>query len=97
MAAAPEVTEPHVLREYAVVADGERGAVVGPRGEIAWPCVPHWHDDPVFAALLGGTSHFTVRPVAPCVWGGAYDDDTMIVRAIWGARRRRGPRLADVP
>lgn len=26
-----------------------------------------------------------------------FDDDTVIVRAIWGARRRRGPRLADAP
>jgi plasmid stabilization system protein ParE len=26
-----------------------------------------------------------------------FDDDTVIVRALWGARRRRGPRLADEP
>lgn len=26
-----------------------------------------------------------------------FDDDTVIVRAVWGARRRRGPRLADAP
>jgi hypothetical protein len=25
------------------------------------------------------------------------DDDTVIVRGLWGARRRRGPRLADEP
>jgi alpha,alpha-trehalase len=83
VAAAPEVTEPHVLREYALVGDGERGAVVGPHGDIAWLCVPHWHDDPVFAALIGGTSHYTVRPDPPCVWGGAYEDDTMIWRSRW--------------
>ena len=26
-----------------------------------------------------------------------FDDDTVIVQAVWGARRRRGPRLADAP
>ena len=26
-----------------------------------------------------------------------FDDDTVIVRAVWGARRRRGPRLAEAP
>jgi hypothetical protein len=31
---------PHVLREYALLADGERGIVVGPRGECAWMCFP---------------------------------------------------------
>jgi plasmid stabilization system protein ParE len=26
-----------------------------------------------------------------------FDGEAVIVRAIWGARRRRGPRLADAP
>ena len=26
-----------------------------------------------------------------------FDDERVIVRAIWGARRRRGPHLADAP
>ena len=30
----------HVLREYALLADGERGALVGPRGDIVWLCAP---------------------------------------------------------
>ena len=44
-------TAPHVLREYALIADGERGALVGPRGDIAWMCVPRWDGDAVFSAL----------------------------------------------
>jgi plasmid stabilization system protein ParE len=24
-----------------------------------------------------------------------FDDDSVTIRAVWGARRRRGPRLAD--
>jgi len=31
---------PHVLREYALIADGERGALIGPRGDIVWMCAP---------------------------------------------------------
>jgi hypothetical protein len=33
---------PQVLREYALLADGERGAVVGPGGDIVWLCAPRW-------------------------------------------------------
>ena len=29
----PAGLPPHVLRDYALLADGERGALVGPRGE----------------------------------------------------------------
>src|SRR4029078_5861288 len=36
---------PQVLREYAVLADGERGAVLGPRGVIVWLCAPAWDSD----------------------------------------------------
>jgi hypothetical protein len=31
---------PHVLREYSLIADGERGAVIGPDGAISWLCAP---------------------------------------------------------
>ena len=41
---------PHTLREYALLGDGERGAIVGPRGDLVWMCFPHWDSD---AALLG--------------------------------------------
>ena len=45
---------PHTLREYALLADGERGALVGPRGDVAWMCAPSWDDDAVFSSLIGG-------------------------------------------
>jgi alpha,alpha-trehalase len=44
---------PHVLSEYALVADGERGALIGPHGELTWMCAPQWHSDAVFSALIG--------------------------------------------
>jgi alpha,alpha-trehalase len=76
-------SQPHVLREYALLADGERAAVVGPRGDIVWLCAPRWHDPAVFAALIGGRGAFSVTPLEPYVWGGAYDEATMIWRSRW--------------
>jgi hypothetical protein len=39
----------------------------------------------VFLERLGVHVYFT------------FDDETVTIRAVWGARRRRGPRLADEP
>ena len=33
---------PHVLREYALLADGRRGALLGPDGVVSWLCAPRW-------------------------------------------------------
>ncbi|GAB3461638.1 glycoside hydrolase family 15 protein [Kineococcus endophyticus] len=77
---------PHVLRDYALVADGARGAVVGPAGDIAWMCAPHWHDDAVFAALLGGRGGFSVTPSHPFTWGGCYEPGTLVFRHHWTSR-----------
>jgi hypothetical protein len=33
---------PHALRDYAFIADGERGALIGPHGDLAWMCAPRW-------------------------------------------------------
>ncbi|HET8600150.1 MAG TPA: glycoside hydrolase family 15 protein [Segeticoccus sp.] len=75
---------PHVLREYALLADGERGALVGPRGDVVWMCVPQWHDDAVFAALLDGPGFYSVTPTdANMVWGGSYEDGTLIWHSRW--------------
>jgi hypothetical protein len=74
---------PHALREYAFVADGERGALIGPRGDFAWMCFPRWHDDAVFCSLIGGTSTYGVRPTGRFVWGGYYEHGTLIWRSRW--------------
>ncbi len=73
----------HVLRNHAFIADGERGAVVTPDGDISWLCFPAWHDEPIFASLLGGSSHYVVRPMARFVWGGQYESGTLIWRDRW--------------
>lgn len=75
--------EPQVLREYALVADGERGALVGPRGEICWMCAPRWDSDGVFSELVGGPGSYAVTPVDIGVWGGHYEPGTLIWRSRW--------------
>jgi GH15 family glucan-1,4-alpha-glucosidase len=77
------VLAPHALRDYALLADGERGVLVGPRGDFAWMCFPRWHDDAVFSALIGGSAGYTVTPVGRFVWGGHYEDGSLIWRSRW--------------
>ena len=74
---------PAVLREYALLADGERGILIGPRGEMGWMCFPGWADDAVFCALIGGGSWYTVTPVGRFVWGGHYEEGSLIWRSRW--------------
>src|SRR5690348_7958119 len=74
---------PHVLAQYALLADGERGILVGPRGDFVWMCFPHWDDEAVFAALLGGGGDYAVRPSSRYVWGGYYEHGTLIWRSRW--------------
>jgi hypothetical protein len=71
------------LRQYALVADGERGALCGPHGEMVWLCVPRWDDDAVFATLLGGAGAYAVTPSMRCVWGGQYEPGSLIWRNRW--------------
>ncbi len=83
MTPARAAPEPRVLREYALLADGERGAVLGPAGDMAWLCAPRWDSGSVFSSLIGGIGAYTVTPVGRYVWGGAYEDASMIWRSRW--------------
>ncbi|MCW7941268.1 glycoside hydrolase [Streptomyces hygroscopicus] len=74
---------PHALHDYALLADGERGALIGPDGDIAWLCAPAWHDDAVFASLIGGRGVYAVTPRARHVFGGYYEEGTLIWRSRW--------------
>nr|WP_231386759.1 glycoside hydrolase family 15 protein [Nocardia sp. BMG111209] len=73
------------MRGYAFLADGRRGALVGPRGDIAWMCLPGWDGDAVFAGLLGAPSTYAVVPARTFVWGGSYEEGTLIWRSRWVA------------
>ena len=75
---------PHVLREYALLADGQRGILVGPRGDFAWMCAPRWDSDAVFSSLIGGGGLYAVTPTdARFVWGGSYEAGSLIWRSRW--------------
>ncbi|MCV7343406.1 glycoside hydrolase family 15 protein [Mycolicibacterium rhodesiae] len=79
----PSVTPPWTLREYAFIADGERGALIGPRGDIAWMCAPRWDSDAVFGSLIGGGGSYTITPTETFVWGGYYEPASLIWRSRW--------------
>jgi alpha,alpha-trehalase len=74
---------PHTLREYAMLGDGERGAIVGPRGDLVWMCFPHWDSEPLFSALIGGGGTYAVTPAERHVWGGYYEPRSLIWHSRW--------------
>ncbi|MFJ7905055.1 glycoside hydrolase family 15 protein [Streptomyces sp. NPDC096198] len=74
---------PHALHDYALLADGERGALIGPDGAVNWLCAPTWHNDAVFASLIGGGGAYAVTPRSRWVPGGYYEDGTLIWRSRW--------------
>ncbi|MFC0005584.1 glycoside hydrolase family 15 protein [Micromonospora siamensis] len=75
---------PAVLRDYALLADGHRGALIGPAGDVAWLCAPGWSDPAVFSTLLGGAGRFLVTPAGGrYVWGGHYEPGSLIWQSRW--------------
>lgn len=84
MSVAPDLSPAvFALRDYALLADGERGAVVDPHREIGWLCAPSWDSPPVLSALLGGAGRFRVSPVGRAVRGGWYEPGTLVWRNRW--------------
>jgi alpha,alpha-trehalase len=75
--------QPHVLREYALLADGERGILVDPDGDFVWMCFPRWDSDAVFASLVGSPGSYAITPLEPFVWGGHYEPGGLIWRSRW--------------
>ncbi|TDC39213.1 glycoside hydrolase family 15 protein [Micromonospora sp. 15K316] len=73
-----------MLREYALLADGHRGALIGPEGDVVWLCAPGWADAPIFSGLLGGRGRYLVEPVGPrFVWSGHYEPESLIWVSRW--------------
>ncbi len=78
-----EVPRLHSLRDYALLADGERGALIGPDGQIVWMCFPQWDDDAIFSSLLGGEGRYSIGPLGRFVWGGYYEEGGLVWRSRW--------------
>jgi GH15 family glucan-1,4-alpha-glucosidase len=78
-----EEPEPHVLRDYALIADGERGILVGPDGDFAWMCFPRWDSDGIFSSLIGGDGAYQITPNARYTWGGYYEEGSLIWHSRW--------------
>ncbi|WP_413098478.1 glycoside hydrolase family 15 protein [Streptomyces sp. Inha503] len=77
-------SSPWALRAYAFLGDGERGALVGPRGEMVWLCAPRWDSDAVFSTLIGGPGEYLLGPEDQWnVWGGYYEEGTLIHVGRW--------------
>lgn len=75
---------PFAMRDYAFLADGERGILIGPRGEMAWMSFPAWDSPSIFSSLLGGAGQYRVTPTDDrFVWGGYYDESTLIWNSRW--------------
>ncbi|WP_084614340.1 glycoside hydrolase family 15 protein [Nakamurella lactea] len=74
---------PQTLRQYALLADGIRGALIGPRGDVSWMCVPRWDSDAVFCSLIGGLGGYAITPTDRHVWGGYYEEGSLIWRSRW--------------
>ncbi|MEV4754226.1 glycoside hydrolase family 15 protein [Micromonospora sp. NPDC049559] len=75
---------PSVLREYALLADGYRGALVDPAGNIDWLCAPGWDSASVFGGLLGARGRYGLTPTDPrTVWGGYYEPGTLVWTSRW--------------
>ena len=72
-----------ILRSYALIADGERGALISPAGEITWMCMPAWDSEAVFCSLLGGAGTYALTPMGRHVWGGYYEMGSLIWRNRW--------------
>ena len=74
---------PQSLRQYALLADGCRGALIGPRGDICWLCAPRWDSPATISHLVGGDGIYAVTPTATFVWGGYYENASLIWRSRW--------------
>ena len=82
-ALADAVGAPHVLREYALLADGERGILVDPHGDFVWMCFPRWDSEGLFSSLVGGQGAYAITPTERHVWGGYYEPGGLIWRSRW--------------
>ena len=56
---------------------------IGPQGDLAWLCVPHWDSDAVFSTLIGGAGCYALTPTGRFTWGGYYAPRSLIWNSRW--------------
>lgn len=79
----PGLVAPRALRQYSLLADGIRGALLDDGGAVAWLCFPGWADQAVCAGLLGSGGLYRVAPAGRWVPGGFYEPGTLIWHSRW--------------
>ena len=57
--------------------------MIGPDGAVVWMCFPRWDSPAVFSSLIGGPGFYAVTPSGRYVWGGYYEEGTLIWRSRW--------------
>ncbi len=77
---------PRNLRDYALIGDGERGALIDSTGAISWMCFPSWSDQAIFAGMLGSGGRFQVLLDEPAVSASYYERDSLIWHGRWITR-----------
>ncbi len=79
-----EAPPPQTLRDYALIADGERGALIGgTRGHLLDVRPALGFRCGLLLPLIGGRGHYTIRPRGRFVWGGYYEGGALIWRSRW--------------
>ena len=89
-----EAGVPHVLREYALLADGERGALVGPRGDFAWLCFPAGTATPSSPRWSAARGAYSVTPARALRLGRLLRARHADLAQPLGHRRRRSSSAA---
>ena len=73
-----------MLRDYALLADGERGALDRSPRRPGLDVRATWDSDGVFSSLIGGRGVYAVTPASSrYVWGGYYEDGSLIWHSRW--------------
>ena len=46
-------------------------------------CFPGWESEAIFSSLIGGVGVFAITPAERYVWGGYYEQGSLIWRSRW--------------
>lgn len=69
------------LEDFGLIGDGSTAALVGRDGTVAWLCLPHFDDDPVFCSILDARlgGGFQLAPEGTVEARQRYEPDTAVL------------------